>query len=745
MTRAALRALAFVAALMAGAASAAPNPAPANAPPAAGAFQARTVLALYDSRKDEDVRRTRAQRYGAMPLHHLGLKLRFWDIAKGLPGPAEFADVRGVLAWLYDGKPTDALAYLNWANAVVDAGYRFVLMGNIAGGYSESADPATYAAAHSLLRKLGVALGDRFVARPYKATFPIYDRTVAGFEWDVEKEPAGFHESAPLPETKVYLMADAGPPSAEKGVLIAAGPRGGFVHSGYDLRLASSDRRTRWVVNPFTFFAAAFGTGDLPKPDVTTIAGRRLYYSHIDGDGWRSLSKADGYRDAPTPAADVIYHEAIQAYPDLPVTVAPIAADLDPDWLGNEPAQAAARRLFAVPQVEAAHHTYTHPFAWGFFEHYDREIEQAVSDFGSFGRRKTQERGEDDPLLGYASARAYAQQPFDLKQEIVGARDFIQRFTPAGKTAGLVQWSGNTMPFAEAVRMADANGVLNINGGDSRYDAEFPTAAAVAAIGAEFEGVRQIFASASNENTYTELWTRRFYGFRFLAETLARTESPRRLAPFNVYYHMYSGENQAALSALLAMLDLARRSELAPVEASRYVRIAHGFFDARIERLAPDVWRIHERGALETLRFPGAGAVDYGRSKGVLGHRIVNGDLYVALDGAVRTPVVAIGAAEAAAARPYLEQGRWPPSSLQMLEDGFAFRAQGYGAGAFLWRGLEEGVYQIQARAATGQTWTGEAPAGADGGLAFAIPLDAIGGVEVIVRRRSFAAMERSR
>src|SRR5438034_1255561 len=41
--------------------------------------------------------------------------------------------------------------------------------------------------------------------------------------------------------------------------------------------------RTRWWINPFAFFEAALGLEDWPRPDVTTLNGRRLFYSHIDG------------------------------------------------------------------------------------------------------------------------------------------------------------------------------------------------------------------------------------------------------------------------------------------------------------------------------------------------------------------------------------------------------------------------------------------------------------------------------
>jgi len=50
-------------------------------------------------------------------------------------------------------------------------------------------------------------------------------------------------------------------------------------------------------------------TGDederLPVPDVTTLDGRRMYFSHIDGDGWNNISEIEGYRETQTTVADV--------------------------------------------------------------------------------------------------------------------------------------------------------------------------------------------------------------------------------------------------------------------------------------------------------------------------------------------------------------------------------------------------------------------------------------------------------
>src|SRR5262249_8557513 len=140
-------------------------------------------------------------------------------------------------------------------------------------------------------------------------------------------------------------------------------------------------QRKQWIIDPFRFFRLAFATDDLPKPDTTTIVGRRIYYSQIDGDGWLNVTTIEE-RDPGTGtrrhrrSIDLLIDRAIIPYPDLPVTVAPIAADLDPAWCGDDEAQAAARRAFALQQVEVGSHTYSHPLDWGFFENAPPEKER---------------------------------------------------------------------------------------------------------------------------------------------------------------------------------------------------------------------------------------------------------------------------------------------------------------------------------------------------------------------------------
>ena len=114
---------------------------------------------------------------------------------------------------------------------------------------------------------------------------------------------------------------------------------------------------------------------------------------------------------------------------------------------------------------------------------------------------------------------------------------------------------------------------------------------------------------------------------------MKRTNTPYRVKPFNIYYHMYSGSKQASLNAILSNLDLAEASDIAPVTTSTFALIAQGFYTTRIVDMGDRRWRIENRGKLQTLRFDHATftSVDFSRSKGVIGQYNHQGSLYVDL------------------------------------------------------------------------------------------------------------------
>jgi peptidoglycan/xylan/chitin deacetylase (PgdA/CDA1 family) len=293
--------------------------------------------------------------------------------------------------------------------------------------------------------------------------------------------------------------------------------------------LPGSDQ-ARWVVDPFAFFRRALALPPMPVPDTTTENGRRLSFVHIDGDGYASRAELPG-----TPLAGRALLEQVLKKHRAPTTLSVIEGEVAPH--GLYPAisgemEEIARESFALPHVEIATHTYSHPFRWR---------EAAAADESASVRPYHLE------LPGYR---------FDLQREIAGSADYIQRrLAPPGKPVRLVLWSGDAQPAAAALQVAESRGLLNMNGGETVITRANPSLTAVAPLGVgrrTAHGARlwQTYAPMMNENVYTNLWTGPFYGFARVIETFELTGAPRRLKPIDLYFHTYSASKRASLTAL---------------------------------------------------------------------------------------------------------------------------------------------------------------------------------------------------
>lgn len=700
----------------------------------------RTILALVDLREEETIRLSRIHTMAELPLNHLGLSVVYWNVADGLPDLSRYPGLRGVVTW-FAGEPfADVGAYIDWVGQAMDRGVRFAVLGQPGVRLDSGGRQVPLALANRFFARFGLRDDDGFSDLTYKSKPALADGMI-GFERPLSGVLPGYplFRKTDVRVASHLVMRRADDPASDSH-LVVTGSAGGLAAEGYSRHFDAEYNRRQWIIDPFAFFGDAFATDDLPKPDVTTLSGRRLYFSHIDGDGWRNVTEVAPHAVKRVLSADMVRIAAIEPFPDLPVTVAPIVGDLDPTWNGTPQSVEAAKKLFALPQVEPSSHTWTHPFQWAFFKDYSRQKEAPFLDRdGTYRPAKGDDHaaetaGEVSDIGRYALPRAYLQQPFDLDQEIGGALDYFTRLAPTGKRAVLVQWSGDTSPFEAALAAVRKAGGVNMNGGDARFDADFPSITGLPPIGLPVGAERQIYAAGSNENTYTDLWTSRFYGYRNLVNTMRHAGDPIRLKPFNVYYHMYSGQKAASLNALVSVLTAARGQELAPVAASTYARIAEGFYTARFEPLEDGRrWRVRDRGALNTLRFDraSASAVDFARSTGVLGQRHSQGSLYVALDPAVAEPVVALAEIDRAdrdppASLPYLVEGRWAFSALAGEGQGFRVAATGYGEGAMVWRVPRPGPWTITAERDGTVLWTGSATADEDGRLALTVPVSGI-------------------
>jgi polysaccharide biosynthesis protein PelA len=683
-----------------------------------GQIVRREILAVYDGRHEKSPQTTRIHMFAEMPLNWLGYKVSYVDVNGPLPPVNQMGRYRGVLTWFIE--PMAAVeTYLPWLDAVTAAGTRYAFLSELV----PSEPPDLVGMTTRILARLGLARTNQFVSVTHRARITTLDPAMVGFERPIDKALPDFRVYTAIPgKATVHLAATV--PLREgvvEAVLVTTSSAGGSASDEYTLYHESSTEKDLWTLNPFLFFKKVFGDERQPVPDVTTLSGRRMYFSHIDGDGWNNVSEIEIYRDAQITSADVIRREIIEPYPDLPVSVGVIAGDVIPDLGGTLGGREIARKIYALPQVEVASHTYSHPFNWGFFETYQRSVEEdliekaaskriSVADrmrsvlLKTAGRTMASDKSNKFIAGSDALPRTYLKEPFSLEREIQGALDLSTSLAPPGKKAMIYLWSGNTTPFEAAIAATRAAGVRNINGGDSRLDKEFPSVFYVPPISRPVGGQRQIFAVNSNENTYTNDWLGPYYGMFMLEQTLVNTERPRRLKPFNLYYHMYSGEKASALAAIRHFVALARKSPLIPVTASRYAAIADDFFGVEIEQVDVSAWAIRNRGAVQTVRFDDAELLELSgaRSAGVLGANRHQGSLYVTLDPAVTRPVVALrprgqtGRLEAGDPVASLVQSRWTLSARQDNACGFQVDAQGFGPPEMVWSAASGRAFRVR-------------------------------------------------
>ncbi len=419
----------------------------------------------------------------------------------------------------------------------------------------------------------------------------------------------------------------------------------------------------------------------MPVPDITTLNGKRIFYSQIDGDGWNNISEISKYQETSTISAEVIEKEILQPYSDFAITVGLITADIDKNCYGVRDSERVARDIYALPNVEPSSHTHTHPLFWQYFANYTPDKEkpllsrypekpkqrsslyetvksatmgdkwnQLPTDLKAVQHRvdapikpgKNDDSEEDILKKYYHTPRSYACSAYDLDDEITGSVATVNALTPPGKKAHLIQWSGDTSPYEEALKKTREAGLYNINGGDSRFDNEYPSYSSVAPIGLLVGKERQIYSSNSNENTYTNLWTGRFFGYRYLQTTVANTESPIRVRPFNMYYHMYSGQKEASLGAVKENMEFARTQNIIPITTSEFTKIANGFYSTQIIPAGEKRWIIQNNNGLQTMRFDHAEnlSVDFKESQNVLGQNYFQGSLYVALESDSESAII---------------------------------------------------------------------------------------------------------
>ncbi len=688
----------------------------------------RQIIALYDAKVEGDPRYTLSHRFLEMPLNHLGYIVKYHDINESFPKIDE--SVRGVIAWFTsETQLDDPSALFEWLHKAIDKKKKLLVMGGLGVSEKFRAIDKNLQSLNRIMHRIGVHDRNNWVNILHNVEISSVTPDLTNFERNFKGEIKPYQATNKVgSNAKTHLRLKAPQYEAPYSDLIVTNENGGYVAHNYGVfQFYNGDGDlvlSQWFINPFIFLSEVFDDEYLPKPDTTTLFGRRIFYSHLDGDGWNNLTEVAKYRKKGVLSSDVLYEEVFKPYSDFGFTVGLIVSEIDPQCHGTPQSIPVAKKTLALHNVEPGSHTYSHPLHWEFFADGDASKEQKYKnnykgkggkrffvsewlmdegespiDVGGEGYKALSQPDKDIALRGirdpntnaeevlqkYDTPRSYACEAFNLDKEVRGSIDYIEKLA-GGKKVKLYQWSGNTTPFEAAIRYTREQGLFNINGGDSRFDSEYPSYATVSPLSAPIGEERQIYSSNSNENTYTNLWTDRFFGFKYLQTTVNNTESPIRVAPYNLYFHSYSGEKDAALTAVKENLEFARKQSLIPIYSSEYAAIATSYFSMDIKKLGHEHWKVMNRGNLQTIRIDKATlkSVDFERSKGVIGQNYYQGSLYIALDESNDAPVIKLKAVEKTGEYPkttvpYIVESNWKIKSLQFSKNSLMFSAIGFG------------------------------------------------------------------
>jgi len=543
----------------------------------------REIFVIVDDQNNSD-ELPPAHLYGAVPLEYQGYIQDIHNIKDDLPEIHKMLHYAGVVIWTYKSfKQPDKIANRTLQLAKLGIKTTFA---NSFDANSES----------SFLAKLNISL--------YETNKEISDLKI------IQKDPMIGYEANPLLSgTDYYIVPKNAHPlltikdkNGAISVPAAITAWGGYAL--YNAFLLEYNQRNIWTLNPFLFFKKTLDLPNIPIPDPTTENGNRIFFSHVDGDG--IMNEAEFNPDLFS--GDTIYSEILTKY-DVPHSISVIGAEIMPNGLYPKLSPRLlklAKKIYSLPNVEPATHTFTHTFFWG-------KIKNGT----------LSEKYRLKPK-GYH---------YSLNYEIKGMLDYINKnlLSPTKEPrAQTVFWSGDCMPRENALEVIYKNNYLNINGGDTIISNIYPYVTHVAPFGLKRDEYYQIYTGAQNENVFTNDWLGPFWGYKNVIQTFKLTEKPRRLKPIDIYYHFYSGSKKASLNALKYVFNWVLKQNITPMFTSEYIKKVMDFYAISIAK-GNDSYLISGMKDLHTIRFMQKD-FSYKKSNTILGHTIINNETYINLD-----------------------------------------------------------------------------------------------------------------
>ena len=293
----------------------------------------RDILALYDPRVEETPRESMTHLVAEMPMNRVGLKVTYHSLLEPLPNDQAMEKFRGIFMWMPEnGNARDDTQMCQWLHKQIKKGVLFVNFGE--GSFLGLPEGPPNKTCVAMLKEWGVQHRGQHTDNPLLLDTVYKNSEMMDFErqFFLSHGMEFSHLKAIDPKKEIFLKISKRQKKPLVSDFIFTTSKGGFVFPNYALVENTSIEKRHWLIDPFLFFSKAFQTQGIPKPDVTSINGTRIFYSHIDGDGIFNLS----HIDRKSFSGEIIAKEIIDRYQSIPITVSLITGYMDqPEYVSD--------------------------------------------------------------------------------------------------------------------------------------------------------------------------------------------------------------------------------------------------------------------------------------------------------------------------------------------------------------------------------------------------------------------------
>ncbi len=612
--------------------------------------QKRKVIAFYDNKVVKKLSESPTHLYAEFPLNHVGLEVIHWPVSVPLPTQDDLKEVTGILTWFQrEGAVPNSKLFCDWLSKQMSQGKKVVIMDN-PGFFHGPKKNLLSASCKKMLKTLGVTYGKESYDNPFLLNITTTDKEIVGFERKRNLiDPIEYISlSASRDDVRTHFGVSIKNEPESESSLVMTSPRGGLAYTHALQYHNKAINSPVWYLNPFKFFELAYGLKGWPRPDTNMINGRRIGYNHIDGDGIFNPTPNKSF------SGHVILEEVLKKYNTMPFTASYITAYFKIKKYNNTEIDALYAGISSLPNIEIASHTFAHPLKW------DPKNKRGI-----------------DP---YELAVPYSGYAYDDHRETVGSINDVNELHKRlgiDKKASLLLWSGDCDPAEKTLSVMDPDSFLNMNGGDTLSDAKHPGISHIAPLSILKGKHRQIYSSNTNEMLYLDKGFESYFGgFKKVIDTFKNTGAPNLYKPVNIYFHYYIASQHAGMRALHKAISYALDQNLFFMFASDYAHIAKDFFKTDIHKTASGSFVIENSGKLRTIRFDREDKhVNMARSKGVIGYKHHQNDLYVFLDEK-RSHEIILSAT--APSKPYIREATFHISNFKSSKSLISFNKQGW-------------------------------------------------------------------